>query len=125
MTLPLKEWISYIIVVLICILVFCFITPSNHYTPKGIALPMTKAVAQQITTNPNWHAKSTPAYWINLEYHVKQDSPGARAKAMQKAISLAKAAGATHVMMQPLFFASPMPNNNMLNVIIGRGIATK
>ena len=76
-------------------------------------------------TNPNWTSSSKPTQWINVEYHVKNDSQEARQLVIKKAMSLARAAGAHTVMMQPLFFADTTEQSPMLSVIIGHGIAVK
>lgn|GEM_PF-2740835 len=126
MTLQLKEWITYIVILIATLLLFWLIMPKHQYKPTGIALPIPAAVSKQIMSSPNWTAHGTPSQWINIEYHVTKDSPQARELVKQKALSLAKATGAKSVVMQPLFFAdSTRAESPMLSVLIGRGIAIK
>jgi hypothetical protein len=123
MSLQLKEWITYLAILLACFALFYLITPRTTYQPTGIALPITKAVKKNLLSNPQWPSSQIPSQWINVEYHVSNDSQPARQIVMQKAMDLAKATGATSVMMQPLFFADSTAQSPMLSVIIGHGIA--
>ena len=95
--------------------------PTRHVAPKGIALPMTQEASQAIMSNPQWHGHATPTHWINLEYHVTQDSPAAQQK-VTAAANIAKQAGATSIMLQPVYFGKSTIAKGMLSVLIGRGI---
>jgi hypothetical protein len=123
MMLQFKEWITYCIILIACFTLFWFITPQQVYQPTGIALPMSNAMKQILLSNPQWPSSKKPSQWINVEYHVKNDSQQARDKVTQQALALAKATGATSVMMQPLFFADTTAQSPMLSVMIGHGIA--
>lgn len=125
MSLQIKEWITYLILLLLTFFLFWLIVPRNHYQPQGIALPITHAMAQKLMASPGWYSKYTPTQWINIEYHVKKDSPEARKLVLQKAMQLAKATGAKSVVMQPMFFADTTAESPMLSVLIGHGVAVK
>jgi hypothetical protein len=124
-SLQLKEWITYSAILIVTLFLFWLTVPKNNYQPKGIALPMTQTMSNQITSSPNWSSHGRPTQWINVEYHVKKDSPEARKLVIQKALSLAKATGAHSVIMQPLFFADTTAESPMLSVLIGHGVAIK
>lgn len=125
MSLQIKEWITYLVLLLLTFFVFWLIAPRNNYQPQGIALPITHTMAQKLMTSSGWNSQYTPTQWINIEYHIRKDSPAARKLVMQKAMQLAKTTGAKSVVMQPMFFADSTAESPMLSVLIAHGVAVK
>ena len=125
MSLTAKEWLTYIIILILTFLFFWLCVPKNNYKPVGIALPMPKATAMQIKNSPNWTSKKTPIAWVNIEYHVKQDTPAAEKLIKQEALALAKSVGGTSIILPPIFFNPATDTSPMLSTLIAQGIAVK
>lgn len=125
MSLQLKEWAAYIATLLLTFFIFWLILPNQPYEPKGIALPITQAMATKLMSNPNWNHRGVPVAWINNEFHVAKDTPAARKQSIINATELAKQAGGKAVILQPLQFYDTTAESPMLSVLIGHGIAVK